>query len=45
MQLPGSDMRRLQVRGRGEGTDSSDIEAAATVPEHGTGEILAGIDP
>ena len=31
-------MRRLQVQGRAERTDSSDIEAAATVLEHGAGE-------
>ena len=36
-------MRRLQVQGRAEGTDSSDIEAAATVLEHGAGEVLAEI--
>ena len=45
MRWPGSDMRRLQVRCRGEGTDSTDVEAAATVPERSAGEILAEIDP
>ena len=45
MRRPGSDKRRLQVQGRAEGTDSTDVEAAATVPKHGMGEILAEFDP